>query len=515
MNAPPEQAWRLSDFKALPWQAQLRADVLYREPRTLVGIEGGSGSGKSAALVQLGAMLCRTRRRVDGGPYEAAVAMDSHARLRRIHKPLADATLQGMATLIKSESRYVFHATGASLHLVYFEPAGNDSIEGTNLEGLNLCAVLLDECQALPAQRALKVASRRARIASQEIASGRIFPGQVVAAGLPGYDRYWMADIRRAGEAGEPVSLHRPVTADNLRNLEAGVLEKAQRVYTPDEYARLFEGKALPPSGTVFDTFKPTAYAEGGNLLPASTWTPTRETRCFWAMDFGRRSPVALLIAEVAALDAYVVFAEVAPNKSTVEDLAADMLRVAWPRALSGMAPGHVPYIFDAAVGDPAGDHLNPQTDRSDIDVLRRAPPTGIGAQVQIETSSARRSILDGVLNVRRAFAHRRLLVWAPLWEQGRQLRAKPEARTLYRSILGYSWQTDGNDMPIVEKAPVKDEVNDHHADALRYFVRDPRFRLWSDARPSFGGGGGGVSMPTPELRAGRAGSGTRWSKGG
>jgi hypothetical protein len=143
----------------------------------------------------------------------------------------------------------------------------------------------------------------------------------------------------------------------------------------------------------------------------------------------------------------------------------------AWLHARAGLDPELV-----------AGAARSAQTGVADLDLVALAPPRGLGILPRVERDPERRDIVSGCTRVNLALERGALTVDRTLYDAG--LRAPASRRTLARAMTGYRWD---------ERAPgrpSKDGTHDHHADCLRYAVREvlwyladaPRER---DARPA------------------------------
>ena len=116
---------------------------------------------------------------------------------------------------------------------------------------------------------------------------------------------------------------------------------------------------------------------------------------------------------------------------------------------------------------------------------MRAAPGTGgIGIPLRNTSDPIRVDILHGVQRLKRAFANRRYLITAEVWQRGERARGN----SIRKALLGYAWDKD--------ERPKKDGREDP-LDALRY---DCIMFNWHDtmiARKQYqprSRGGGGVN---------------------
>ena len=456
MVAVPEQASAarptLHQRRLSPWQLEFMGSVVLGDDQ-LHAIRGGVGSGKSSVLLVTADALCQTRPGAS-----VVVGMDSFTRLQRVHLPLLQA-LKPDADWVTSERCYRY-ANGSAMHLVHLDcPPGQTS----PIEGHNAHAVFFDEAQALRPD-VLDVAQSRARISVADM-TGVVHEPVVVSSGIPHEPAWWVDRVR---EAGGRIWL--PKTADNAANLGASYLERMRSILSDRDYQALVENKPLPPVGQVLYAFKPEDYP-GGCIARGWRADPSKH-RFALVVDFGLRSPAALLLAEDTALNAWVVCREWAPDDCSTPELG---------RLLARELVG-TPLAF--AYADPAGQARNAQTRVADLDVLAAQSPEGIGRRPLITTDPVKRDIVAGCTRLNVAFERRRLLIAGDVFDAG--LRAPANRRTLARALSGYRLDERTGE-------PAKDGTHDHHIDALRYFAQhqlwhtspvDGRLRVGADDKP-------------------------------
>ena len=130
---------------------------------------------------------------------------------------------------------------------------------------------------------------------------------------------------------------------------------------------------------------------------------------------------------------------------------------------------------LDAVVADPAGAARSAQTGIADLDLVALAPPRGLGILPRVERDPERRDIVSGCTRVNLALERGALTVERAMYEAG--LRAPATKRTLARAMTGYRWDERQ------PGRPSKDGTHDHHADTLRYAVREVLWYLPDESR--------------------------------
>ena len=126
-------------------------------------------------------------------------------------------------------------------------------------------------------------------------------------------------------------------------------------------------------------------------------------------------------------------------------------------------------------MADPAGAARSAQTGIADLDLVALAPPRGLGILPRVERDPERRDIVSGCTRVNLALERGALTVERAMYEAG--LRAPANKRTLARAMTGYRWDERQ------PGRPSKDGTHDHHADTLRYAVREVLWYLPDESR--------------------------------
>lgn len=261
-----------------------------------------------------------------------------------------------------------------------------------------------------------------------------------------------MVGRANTGNRGEA---YLPLSAENARHLGAGWLERMRETLSERDYAALVENKPLPPVGSVFYAWQP-------ERCVTEVAVDYAHQRTMLAMDFGLRHPCALLLVELAK-GRWHVTREWAPDDETLPDFLVRLAVELVPRRL--WQPGSQRIPLDAIVADPAGAARSAQTGIADLDLVALAPPKGLGILPRVERDPERRDIVSGCTRVNLALERGALTVERAMYDAG--LRAPATKRTLARALTGYRWDERQ------PGRPAKDGTHDHHADTLRYAVRE------------------------------------------
>lgn len=301
--------------------------------------------------------------------------------------------------------------------------------------------VLVHNCQALRAE-ALTALQGRVRTKAGD--------GVIVCVGLPVWDAWWMKAAEKLGPRG--CTLY-ATTHVNAANLDPNYVENLRATLSPEMFASRVENVPFAPVGQVLNNWSPDSWPRG-NVIDG--WQVDRSRPVRIAVDFGRRSP-AVLFVQSSVVDGQqvdVVFSELMPDDCLVGDLCA---RINAEAARWGVR-------VEAGAGDPAGKAVNDQTGVDSINYLARSQSQGgVGVRLRYETDPIKRHVPNGVERLRRRILGsdgvRRLVVTREMWDRG----DRAGGRTLRRCVEGYRYPEKGGDEPL------KDGVNDHGIDALRY----------------------------------------------
>jgi len=334
------------------------------------------------------------------------------------------------------------------LLLAHLDTPANSGPGSSPIEGLNAHAVLVDECQVLRPD-VLDVARSRARVPAAD-QRGQMQRPVVVTCGIPVEPAWWVERTREIG--GEA---YLPQSSENAQHLGAGWLERMRETLSDRDFAALVENRPLPPVGSVFHAWAPEKCVTQ-ELIDYSYM------RTMLAMDFGLRHPCALLLVELTR-GRWHVTREWAPDDETLPDFLARLSIECTPRRLWQQGSQRIP--LDAVVADPAGSARSAQTGVADLDLVALSPPRGLGIMPRIERDPERRDIVSGCTRVNLALERGALTVDRALFDAG--IRAPASKRTLAKAMTGYRWDDRA------PGRPAKDGTHDHHADTLRYAVRE------------------------------------------
>lgn len=451
---------RLETFNPLPWQAQALREIL-RPGSVGCAWAGGKGSGKSALVSVAACMIAATRPGC-----EVALVMDSYKSLRDIHLPLMSsiaASCGGEWRATDTEFRW---SSGSVVRLRHLDTSGDPRIGGSPIEGMNLHALIADECQQIDG-RYFTVWQERTRVTAVDLAGQQCAP-VVVASGLP-VSTWWCADTLRHGGR-----VWRPQTRDNTFN-DPGYEARVRATMTERQARAMLDGHEWSPEGQIVEEY--VARLEPDGVL--TDWTPTdrSNTRFVLSMDLGGNNPHAILAAEDVERGRWVVLREwfhVGPpvKAGTGITLGAFCRRISAdcvPRRMWGGAKDPR-FPLDEVIADPAGAATSAQTGHSDLDLIASAPPDGLGLRPHVETIPERRSVVGSLNRMRLAIERRKLMFSRAMVETP---GGEYPARTLHGSLLGYSWDPRGRD------EPMKDGIHDHGVDCLRYLARRVLWHLF------------------------------------
>ena len=441
----------LDTFAPLPWQGEALRDIL-RTAGGPYGWGGGKGSGKSALVGACASMLAATRPGAEIG-----LVMDCYTSLRDIHLPILSQLAPSAGGVWRPSDAEFRWSSGSVIRLRHLDTTGDPRIGGSPIEGMNLHALIADECQQIDA-RYWTVWQERTRVEAVDIAGRRCSP-VVIASGLP-VNTWWLREVERAGGR-----TWRPKTRDNTHN--APDYEARVRATMTERQARaMLDGEEYTPEGQIVEEYIPRLEPNG----VLTDWQPDwRKCRTVLAMDLGLNNPHAILAAEDAERGRWVIMREwySTGRHITVGEMCRRIARDAAPRHRAG---GRIP--IDEIVTDPAGAAHSAQTGHSDLDIIAMGEPDGLGMRPVVETIPERRSVVGSLNRMRLAMERRRLMVHRSLSESG---ASDETGRSLHRSLLAYRWDPRG------KEEPLKDGVSDHAVDALRYLARRV---LWHVVEP-------------------------------
>lgn len=435
-------ALSLADIKPLPWQAEALRAIL-RQTGGCYAWAGGKGSGKSVLVGTAACLLAATRPGA-----EIALVMDSYPSLRDIHLPIISSLARSAGGEWRATDTEFRWPSGSVVRLRHLDTSGDPRIGGSPIEGMNLHAIIADECQQIDS-RYWTVWQERTRVQAVDL-TGRVCSPLVVASGLP-VSTWWMSEAAKSGGR-----VWRPKTRDNTNNDPE--YESRLRAAMTERHARaMLDGEEYAPEGQIVEEYVARLAPDG----VLTDWSPDySQTRTVLAMDLGARDPHALLLAEDAERGRWVVMREWYSTGThiTVGAFCSRIARDAAPRRIAG---GRIP--IDEVVADPAGAATSAQTGHSDLDIISLHPPEGLGLRPVVETIPERRSVVGSLNRMRLAMERRRLLVSSRLAEEGARDQT---GRSLHRSLLAYRWDVRGREEPL------KDGISDHAVDALRYGAR-------------------------------------------
>ena len=447
-----------------PLQEQVIAALM--AGHVYLAIRAGWGSGKTAALVL--AVMYRAALY----PGEAMVIItDTSSRYERVLGPEMAKWLGPLGWRYYAGRNITgkwVAPDGTQVWVVPYIRASTKASGHNPLEGMNVGAVFIDECQTLQPEVAVK-AWGRTRGAKSPL---------LMMVGLPVASAWW---VRYAEERDGKVLM--ATSFANKENLGKKWLDEVKNMPIAEREAMVMN-RPQPPEGQVYKEWEPRPYPEG-NLAPNGwTYDPDMETRV--AGDWGLIKPWVGFIAYDPRLEADVLVAELNPREATLPEIVRLILTVAWPRHWVERMPqdGRPRFLLDGGSGDKAGRQRNDQTLRSTFDVLAQPPPTlrlptgeateacGIGLHLLSTSSPLRVNLANGILRTRSRIMSRQLLCEQRVWADGlsgehdrllHNLGVKSSGNSFARAITDYHYPESGG-----REEPVETSLEDP-MDGLRY----------------------------------------------
>ncbi len=271
-------------------------------------------------------------------------------------------------------------------------------------------------------------------------------------------------------------------TADN-RHLPPGYLQRLMAAYSERHARQELDGEIITPEGAVYPDIKRAAWPEG-NVLPDVAMD--RNAPAWIWVDFGRRRPSVLVVQQCERVH------PATGQRHTLDVIVwelqgrdgrppADMVVDQWiPRLQALGLPWRVIH------GDPAGDSRNDQTHETSAKILqermgcRFLPPTQTWQRSKErgeETVAGRICSAAGV----------RSLVWAGNGTADKLGLPGISAPNSFASLQALQYPERRPGQPAATES-LKDGVNDHDGDAVRYgqvmmHGRERMARPWEPVR--------------------------------
>lgn|GEM_PF-5937762 len=450
----------------VPFGAQIEA---LNSPERFVFVGGGWGSSKTVWLV-LEMLRC-----VAENPGLPSMAVSPSYRLQRrtvfstivdVLRPTGakrwpsgtDSASVTLGPMVKDWSAADLCLTWWNDHRTYFASA---DVPGS-LEGVNLCAVFIDEGRLIR-RSAWEIASARVRLPASRCRRRCV-------ASVP--EMGWLWDEFGRGVPGRKYIRAR--TRDNP-HLPADYADDIAASLSPQMARAYLDGEFVVMEGRVFWTYDATSASAGGSLLPVRT-SPDRPS--YGALDFGGRSPWFGLIQDVPVHDqAGGVVVSLGSGDRVVdcvtdEVVGSDTLSQRHAQAIAAVCKDRGVRL-QAVYCDPAGRARNSQTGLRDVQVYThelKAAGVLIGG-LDYPRSLLDRHIPNGIEVVRArlqgADGARRFFVAEHLTEPAHTGTFPRGKVGIHGSFSGYRYPDNkpGSD------EPVKDGIHDHPSDAVRYYA--------------------------------------------
>lgn len=412
-----------------------------------VGFFGGFGSGKSTALMMKLLMLKGANRTLPG----LLMAQTFGALYSNIVEPMLalledwlPPRLVPRAVGIGGAKPHLRWADGTITHLRSAEhPKGYD--------GLTVAYLLGDEIRHW-SRYAYEVAIARVRIKHAPLL-------QRAFASTPAMN--WCND---EFNTDRPRRLIHAPTSENARNLPDDYEANLRASYSKRMQLAVLQGLFTILEGAVYEDFDPN---------PTGAWfvdydpDPKRmgDARVFLAADPGYRRSAWLLIAEIDDLS-WVVFDQLMGDNMTDSQCIAELNRRAWPI--------DEVWIDVAAGATQSFEGASTLTALRELRMRRKSAPRVL--------SGANREISFGVDKTRVLLGSADNNSGQPIRVKfARRLLRKKQARCIVRNVGSYAYPEHKPGRPMSD-SPLKDGVNDHGNDALRYWavgrhLCEPRLR--------------------------------------
>ena len=325
----------------------------------------------------------------------------------------------------------------------------------TQLQGASLSGVWIDEVCTIPHESYLQIRNRLTDVEGWAVMTGSPRPGT------------WAKETLWDRADENPNLSVRTWTTEENPYIPREALEEAKAQLPPRWYRRDFLASWETFAGLVYDDYLLAAEgSDPGSLvdIEAADFSSYPVDAC---LDFGRRRPAFLLLAEVPGLASDGGVGEV-----IIEELvASDILEERWAKECAALCQ-RLGVVIRHAYCDPAGRARNAQTGISSVDTVRRVfgEERVMSGDLLWPSSAVERSVASGIealsSRLRSASGVRRLFIERRLTAPGR-LRGYPRGVVgIHGSLSGYVWPSaPGKDEPL------KDGVHDHFVDALRYGI--------------------------------------------
>ena len=325
----------------------------------------------------------------------------------------------------------------------------------TQLQGASLSGAWIDEVCTVPHDSYLQIRNRLTDKGGWLVMTGSPRPGT------------WAKDTLWDRASDNPnLSVHSWTTEENPY-IPAEAISEAKATLPPRWYRRDFLASWESFEGLVYDEYLTRTDGEDpGSLVDLDlSEFPKYQIDAF--LDFGRRRPAFMLVAEVPGTATDGGMGDV-----VIEELvASDILEERWAMECAALCKS-LGVRMRNVYCDPAGRARNAQTGVSSIDTIRRVfyGEGVLGGDVLWPSTSYETSIANGIEAVSSrllsASGERRLFVERRLTSADRIKRYPRGVVGIHGSLSGYVWPSRLN-----KDEPVKDGIHDHFVDSLRYGI--------------------------------------------
>lgn len=325
----------------------------------------------------------------------------------------------------------------------------------TQLQGARLSGVWIDEVCTIPHESYLQVRNRLTDVGGWAVMTGSPRPGT------------WAKDTLWDRADENPGLSVRSWTTEENPYIPREAIAEAKAQLPARWYRRDFLASWESFAGLVYDDYSTELDGDDRGSLVELHPEDYPNYKIDACLDFGRRRPAFLLLAEVPGIASDGGVGDV-----VIEELvASDILEERWMRECAALCKS-LGVRVRLAYCDPAGKARNAQTGISSVDALRRVfgEEGVIEGEVYWPSSVYERSVASGIeamsARILSASGVRRLFVERRLTDPARLRRYPRGVVGIHGSLTGYVWP----DKPGKDE-PVKDGVHDHFVDALRYGI--------------------------------------------
>lgn len=406
-----------------------------------VAIVGGWGAGKSVAQAMW--IDQRWHSGDPNRPEDGLLIYPQSKTAIQIFCPDAGAYLETLGWRFeqtyngKPNPHYVAPPGGGvrRVWLVGFYRPSTKSVAASNLEGLNVGFVCIDEAQSFAGPEVATTAWGRLRAGARP---------QMLLVGRPSLYQWWPEWAQSV--EGESHKISSEINRENIIAWESWL-----KGMSPQEQDERLHCIPQAVDGAVFSDWSVKPWPEG-NMAPAR-WQYDPGMRTYLSLDLGFRHPAVLIIARDEELGADIIVEEYNPYDISLPELAKRIQRLIDSRG----------YEIDEYIGDTAGNAINEHSAKSSFQIL--GEQLGCHFNTSYARDQKKRNIANGIRHLRDLVRNRTILTSQDMWRKSVSATGKV---TLAQAMHSYSFR-EGSDEP-------KKDGKEHPIDALRYWAVTARW---------------------------------------